>query len=865
MACWAAHATAPAQWAARRFGLEHGLPSVVVRSLARGADGFLWVGTEGGLVRFDGRSATAGEISAPVVATAVSRTGEIWVVGADGGLQRCTIEGVCRIVASLRDAAERGGSTRDLLAMAIDGDDRIWLASPDGHVRTFEGNSLSDVGPLLAVPPQLASTPDGTVWVVTRDHAPARLQRGQLNFGATAGDATSRLLPQLADGAICFSRRAADRLEVVDASGAVRWSVPRDPETTALWIDRYDRLWTLTANSLESWPLATELPEQTLALTGVRTVQAVLEDPSGAVWVATDAGLWRLTPEGVGWVEVLDPLQIGTGPAARSTGPDGTVWQLAPDRTVRIFVGVEERSAAPGQAGEKVLDLAASRRTPGWAWVITQRALYRIASAGPDAVREITPLDAPRTLLEDSSGVVWVATGVGLVRVGNDVVQRYGLAEGLPSEDLRGLAVDRHGTLWLATGGAGLVRFDGRTFEPAGAAASEKNVHALISDTLGNLWFADTRGLARLAPADRDEAPTTPIRYGADQGLPECAADVAPARTMSESRLVFSCRTGMIVVDPARALAAEIETPTVAIDTRRARLDRTRCEIPFSVLALRHPEWVRCRYRIEPLDADWIDAGDERTIRYTNLPAGQFTLRLQAASATAPFGQNEARLPLTFVAQWHESWLMRGALALGALLLVVLFARRVARRESPAPAASFEPLATQRVPIAAVPGAAAASAPLAPTVPGSITTLAETIAPSIEASAPAPTEASIPVPARPPLPQHPTVLLVDDNAAIRSFLKGQLVPRFVVIEAADGEEALEKARKLQPHVVVTDGAMPKLDGASLCRALDGDPDLASIATVLLDEPAAGETAADACLPKPFTPEQLQEAIDRVLA
>jgi signal transduction histidine kinase/ligand-binding sensor domain-containing protein/CheY-like chemotaxis protein len=116
-----------------------------------------------------------------------------------------------------------------------------------------------------------------------------------------------------------------------------------------------------------------------------------------------------------------------------------------------------------------------------------------------------------------------------------------------------------------------------------------------------------------------------------------------------------------------------------------------------------------------------------------------------------------------------------------------------------------------------------------------------------------------------------TVLVVEDNADLRAFIRMHLRGRFRVVEAADGLQGLELARRLLPDLVLSDVMMPGLDGYALCRALKADPDTDFIPVILLTARAAAQDrlaglreAADAYLTKPFEVEELTTQIDNLI-
>jgi CheY-like chemotaxis protein len=117
-----------------------------------------------------------------------------------------------------------------------------------------------------------------------------------------------------------------------------------------------------------------------------------------------------------------------------------------------------------------------------------------------------------------------------------------------------------------------------------------------------------------------------------------------------------------------------------------------------------------------------------------------------------------------------------------------------------------------------------------------------------------------------------TVLVVDDNADVRTYVRSVLAATFRVIEAADGRAGLEAAQSELPDLIVADVMMPELDGLALGRALKDDPMTDAIPVVLLtaraapqDQIAGLKTGADAYLVKPFDPGVLEATVSGLLA
>jgi CheY-like chemotaxis protein len=123
----------------------------------------------------------------------------------------------------------------------------------------------------------------------------------------------------------------------------------------------------------------------------------------------------------------------------------------------------------------------------------------------------------------------------------------------------------------------------------------------------------------------------------------------------------------------------------------------------------------------------------------------------------------------------------------------------------------------------------------------------------------------------PPIPAKPTVLLAEDDAAVRRYLEVILRRAgYTVICAANGLEAIKVALSSKVDAVVTDALMPQLNGHELCRYLRARPELAHVPVLLLSglEPNADAPAnsayADAHLTKPVRPEDFTDCLARLL-
>lgn len=123
------------------------------------------------------------------------------------------------------------------------------------------------------------------------------------------------------------------------------------------------------------------------------------------------------------------------------------------------------------------------------------------------------------------------------------------------------------------------------------------------------------------------------------------------------------------------------------------------------------------------------------------------------------------------------------------------------------------------------------------------------------------------------MPTGPTVLVVDDTASIRLLIRTNLeLEGFVVAEAEDGKQCLERVGEVCPDLITIDVVMPELDGFETVEALRARPGTADVPIVMVTTQAQAtdvrrgrEVGADAYVVKPFDPDELVETIRSVLS
>ncbi|HSR64226.1 MAG TPA: diguanylate cyclase [Xanthomonadaceae bacterium] len=472
--CPAARALAPdkafSHYVLDTWSIEDGLPQITAIALAQDRTGYLWVGTQSGLARFDGVRFTTFtprlEPALPGIwirSLLVDRHGRLWI-GTYKGLT---------LYADGRFSAVRAGDTArwpelDILALAELADGGIVAATPEGLFRVGDGHLLPAPGPK----PALSLLPAGAdLWVGTTG-AVVRVRGGRLAAlplpGSAGGVAVNRLVAaqgRLWAGTSQGLYAFADGWKAV-ATGTVFDQAP----VNAMLADRDHNLWVAGSSGLARFrdgALAEFVPD--LQLGGFRQVIAMLEDREGNLWLGSQLdGIGRLWN---GWTR-----RYSTGEGLR----DPIVWSLSPGPDGRLWVGGSDglsvlengrfRQVVPGAAlphPQAYNLLAEADRV----WIGTRRGLAVWRDGRLALPPEFAPMGAAQIngIVRAADGSLWFPTSDGLFHWHDGVLQRYGQAQGLKDPRVRVIAFDHRGRMLLGTQSGLYALQDGRAMPLADA------------------------------------------------------------------------------------------------------------------------------------------------------------------------------------------------------------------------------------------------------------------------------------------------------------------------------------------------------------------------------------------------------------
>ncbi len=707
--------------------MQDGLPQDSVNAVLQTRDDYLWVGTDGGLARFDGvRFVTHRVTNAPglanhsVKALFEDRSGTLWigtengaflhrngifepaglagrsvtaiVAQSDGTLWFATEAGLYRHSEYRLEAIDdRRLPPRPVQALHVDALDRVWIAQA-GSPALFriEGNALVELPPIPgegAEPLAIAEAVDGTVWIGTTDGLVRAEAGGYRRYGVADGLAGRRISEILAapDGSIWI------------AGAAVQHFVNGDLSTL-----------------------------ETVATRGARLLQSLSRDREGNLWIGTgDEGLLRVRRsifQRIG----LNARNTTSGFRTVMQGADGTIWlsqgALGYSKVTRD-AEIDRVPADSDAVGDEVLSVYSLRN--GDLWVGSRDAL-RIIREGETAsfpelkgirtvfedsegrvwfgrqnqgiaywkdgvVRDIdlppqAALCTPASFAETSSGEIWAGTWLhGLIRLHGDEIGVLNTDAGMPTNELRFVYADRDDNLWVGTKSRGLaLRHEGHWLFPEWTSdAIDQQVYSITTDDADNLWMGSPRGIFTVARVDmlqalRKQMPLNRLRLinvteGLREGIPDLACFPNIWRA-NDGYIWFVTRTGVIRADAESARVNPM--PTVHIERVTVNGERQSfanglvlppnthtLAIEYTGLSLTAPQWVRFQYRLEGFDQSWVDADDRRVAQYSNLPSGRYRFQVIACNADGVWNDTGASLDIVQKARFYTEPWAQGLFA----------------------------------------------------------------------------------------------------------------------------------------------------------------------------------------------------------
>jgi signal transduction histidine kinase/ligand-binding sensor domain-containing protein len=639
---------------------EHGLPQDTIRAITQTRDGYLWLGTDEGLARFDGYefavfNKAKGDLpSNSITALEAAEDGTLWIGTSDGlvefrqgrfrtytmrdGLPDDAVTalyedhaGTLWIVAGIYlSRLEHGkfcnyspGAELPITAARIIREDRnhdLWVAGFTAVVKMTGGKFVPMLDSKVLkgeIVTSMLADRNGHLWLggsngVIERWPDGRIRRYSISDGLP--DALVRALCIDHDGNVW----AGTNLGLARLSGE-RWVTLNEEDSgpslvRCLYEDREGNVWVGSNNGLTrfrdtlfvAYGKSEGLPSD--------EPNAVFQDHAGRIWVGFhDSGLLMMSGREKRVFTIRDGLPNNEIFSIHEAA-NGDLLIGARGGLVRLHAG-RFRTFVPRNPLARINVFDALEDHAGNLWIATAGGLIKKTGGQSRIIIPGAPVlaNSTVTLSLERGGVLWAGTyGKGLWRIQGDSIRQYTTADGLSSDQIRSLHPDADGTLWIGTFGGGLNAFRAGRFHHY----SEDN--GLLSDNISDvvddgesLWLSTTRGICRVEKKQLREfdegrrSVLTPLNYGVADGLR--SAQCSPSYPIGgggyrtrDGRLWFTTTRGLAVYDP-KARPQRVLPPAVQI--AEIRVNGQPVELKPGLRLPPDPGYLQIRYSAIHLSA----------------------------------------------------------------------------------------------------------------------------------------------------------------------------------------------------------------------------------------------------------------------
>ncbi len=579
----------------QRWRTADGLPDNTVTALAQTPDGYMWIGTYGGLVRFDGRSFVAFNRSSEpempadrIIAVEVGDDGAIWSATEEGNVFRYKDGHFTRIV--LPTDQQRSGPR----AIGCDAEHDVWLADREGLVtRLRDGHSFriaalpgeprgliamardrstrqlyvlgfGSVARITADGPQFLNSEDGTalhadmicsgredgIWVVGT--GVAKKLKSERWIGETRRlpfTAKVIVMGEASGGTLVFGT-SGEGAYLLDKAGALRHFGSRnglgDSWVRSLFVGADDSVWVGTnlggVALIRSTGFQRIVPPQDWDMSAIKSVTPRSD---GGIWAGTEGGgLYQY--DGTAWKRF--DTQAGL------TNP--FVWAVQEDLAGRVWTGTwggglflfqhERFERVPGLEDKSASIASLLLAKDGSMWVGTTAGLWHVRRGGSverfGAAHGLGNADV-RSMSEGDDGTLWFGLSDGtLGSYRNGRIEMLGAPPSTSRDAISALLVDERGVLWVGTSNDGLFRYDKSRFVAFAHIPQMPQRAVTHIELLGQeLWLTTSSGILKVSRAQLD-------RVAVDERAPVLVSVYRPSNSPATIPLAIGaqpagCRT----------------------------------------------------------------------------------------------------------------------------------------------------------------------------------------------------------------------------------------------------------------------------------------------------------------------------------
>ena len=601
-----------AQYVHDKWGQDRGFVGGAIYAISQSGDGYLWIGTERGLLRFDGYNFTMiqqplpdSTSIGPVRGLLADAEGNLWI-RLEGPRMLLYRDGKFEDIDARLDLQDI-----TFTAMALDDHGSVLLSGLGDRTLRYRNGHLETVVKAEQQPGtviSMAVTRDGRIWLGTQDNGLSRVSQGQISkLGDESDDSQIKALLPAVNGALWIGTDHG--LQIWDGKSLTKKELPTPIgklQILAMARDHNGNVWIGTNHGIVRIDLAGAISVDQLKDGPGNEVTAIYEDRDGSLWFGGSQGIERMRDG------IFVTYSTAQGLPSDSNGPvyvdvDGRTW-FAPlsgglywlrngqvhqvtadgldhDVVYSISGGKDEIWVGRQRGGLTVLtaeDESISARTFTQADGLAQDSVYSVhrnrdgtvwagtVSAGVSRLADGKftnfseahglPANTINSIFEGFDGTMWFATPGGLASLANGHWTNRSIRDGLPASNVRTIFEDSKHVLWIATSGGLAFLSSGQIHLPEKLPeALREQIYGIGEDAMGSLWFTTSDHVLqvnreRLLKGSLDEADVQ--SYVMSDGLLGVEGVGRDRTVVSDSlgRIWLSLDRGLSVTDPKMAI-----------------------------------------------------------------------------------------------------------------------------------------------------------------------------------------------------------------------------------------------------------------------------------------------------------------------
>ncbi len=733
------------------WNTDNGLLTSTLTKIIQSQDGYLWITSFAGLIRFNGaefkvfdRENTPNLANESFLTLIEDRHKALWLGSNGGGLTKFVNNKV-----ELSLTTENGLSGNVVEALLEDKQGNLWVATRYHGINLLQNNKVRPLEAPLTLQKStviaLAQDKEGAIWAGTIGKGMFRYKDGVFTQFTTAeglsDNSVTAFYPE-ADGSMLIGTRDSGLCRY--AGGTItplsRKFNNSSKQLTGIinikkdshgvyWLTSLEGLIRYQENTLELYTEAHGLPNN--------SVYDIIEDKEGSLWITTwRGGLNRLKESKFTNLSMANGLIYNiVNTIAEDPGRQG--YWIGTDEGLSFYKdGVfTSYTTRQGLIGNRVRDVLVDRSNQAWIctydglslfkngtftnftnahglsdymirvafqdsrgrhWFGTRNGLNRYSQGRfkPYFKEQGLPNTFIMSINEDAQGRLWVGTnggGIALLNKADTVTGVYTTQHGLASDFVFCTYKDKEGLMWVGTDN-GLSLFDGARFHTftlrEGMPADD--IFNIAEDFEGNFWFTSNRGVFRISKQEllNNKAGLSKsinsTRYGRNDGLKSLqVTPIARCLLDSKGRVWLPMLNGVSIADPrlppANRLAPNVVIESFFTDGQEANLLEKlklepgvlRFDFQYAALSFLNADKVLYKYKLSPIDKDWVPAGTDRIARYTNLPPGKYQFKVIACNNDGVWNETGATLdfvlkPFFYQTYWFKLLVLLAAFAMGA-------------------------------------------------------------------------------------------------------------------------------------------------------------------------------------------------------